>query len=92
MQNVFKRFKNLIAAQEGPPDLDELFRDLKNKFKVFRGGKKSQGPRGSVNEPNSNGADSIPLGPIMMIIFLIWLATGFYIVDQGSRGIVLRFG
>ena len=92
MQNVFKRFKNLIAAQEGPPDLDELFRDLKNKFKVFRGGKKSQGPRGSVNEPNSNGADSIPLGPIMVIIFLIWLATGFYIVDQGSRGIVLRFG
>ena len=87
MQNVFKRFKNLIAAQEGPPDLDELFRDLKNKFKVFRGGKKSQGPRGSVNEPNSNGADSIPLGPIMMIIFLIWLATGFILLTKDQEAL-----
>jgi membrane protease subunit HflK len=30
--------------------------------------------------------------PIIGLIVLIWLATGFYIVDQGSRGVVLQFG
>jgi membrane protease subunit HflK len=25
-------------------------------------------------------------------VFLLWAATGFYIVDQGSRGVILRFG
>ena len=93
MHNVLKRFKNLIAAEEGPPDLDELFKDLKGKFNSLLGGKKIQRPRGVPNQPNdSNGADSIPVGPISLIVVLIWMATGFYIVDQGSRGVVLRFG
>ena len=82
MHNVLKRFKNLIAAEEGPPDLDELFKDLKSKFNSLLGGKKIQRPRGVPNQPNdSNGADSIPVGPISLIVLLIWMATGFYIVD-----------
>jgi membrane protease subunit HflK len=93
MHNMINKFKNVLAAEEGPPDLDELFKDLKSKLNSFLGGKKPQGLRGVPNEPNdNNGADSIPVGPIILIVALIWMATGFYIVDQGSRGIVLRFG
>jgi len=91
--NMIKKLKNMLAAQEGPPDLDELFKDLKGKLNSFLGGKTRQGPRGVSNEPNNtNGSDSIPVGPIILIVALIWMATGFYIVDQGSRGIILRFG
>ena len=93
MHKMINKLKNVLAAEEGPPDLDELFKDLKGKLNSFLGGKKPQGLRGVPNEPNdTNGADSIPTGPIILIVALIWMATGFYIVDQGSRGIVLRFG
>ena len=66
--NMIKKIKNMLAAQEGPPDLDELFKDLKGKLNSFLGGKTRQGPRGVPNEPNNtNGSDSIPVGPIILI-------------------------
>ena len=87
--------KILAANQDGPPDLDELFKDLKNKMNRVLGGKPSGGGNNGQN-PNSSGsqlsADNIPTGPIIIIVALIWLATGFYIVDQGSRGVVFTFG
>ncbi|MGV3581121.1 MAG: FtsH protease activity modulator HflK [Methylophilus sp.] len=70
---------------EGPPDLDEVFRDLSKKINnLFGGGKRGNGTP-SVNS-------ELPIIPILGLIAIIWLATGFYIVDQGSRGVVLRFG
>ena len=87
--------KILAANQDGPPDLDELFKDLKNKMNRVLGGKAS-GAGNNGQNPNSSGsqlsADNIPTGPIIIIVALIWLATGFYIVDQGSRGVVFTFG
>ena len=91
--NFSKRI--LAANQDGPPDLDELFKDLKNKMNRVIGGKASGGGNNGQN-PNSSGSqlsgDNIPIGPIILIVVLIWLATGFYIVDQGSRGVVFTFG
>lgn len=93
ISNFSKRI--LAANQDGPPDLDELFKDLKNKMNRVIGGKASGGGNNGQN-PNSSGSqlsgDNIPIGPIILIIVLIWLATGFYIVDQGSRGVVFTFG
>jgi modulator of FtsH protease HflK len=100
MDNMFKYISNfskriLAANQDGPPDLDELFKDLKNKMNRVIGGKASGGGNNGQN-PNSSGSqlsgDNIPIGPIILIVVLIWLATGFYIVDQGSRGVVFTFG
>lgn len=93
ISNFSKRI--LAANQDGPPDLDELFKDLKNKMNRVIGGKASSGGNNGQN-PNSSGSqlsgDNIPIGPIILIVVLIWLATGFYIVDQGSRGVVFTFG
>lgn len=69
---------------EGPPDLDEVFRDLSKKINNLFGGS------GGGNTPSKN--IDFPIVPIIGLIALVWLATGFYIVDQGSRGVVLRFG
>ena len=86
----------MAANQDGPPDLDELFKDLKNKMNRVIGGQRSGRGGDNAQTPNKSGpqlsGDSLPIGPIILIIILIWLATGFYIVDQGSRGVVFTFG
>ncbi len=76
---------------EGPPDLDEVLRDLSQKLNglLGRGGNNNGSNR--VNDGNNKGFD-FPIVPILAIIAAIWLATGFYIVDQGSLGVVQRFG
>jgi len=47
--------------------------------------------RSPDSSPDSNNK-TMTILPIVGLIAIIWFATGFYIVDQGSRGIVLRFG
>ena len=93
---LFSLPKRILASnQDGPPDLDELFKDLRNKLGGILGQKKARNNGGGGDQSPRNApisGDSLPIGPIILIIILIWLATGFYIVDQGSRGVVLRFG
>jgi len=81
--------------EEGPPDLDELLNDLRKKIGRIFGKKETdqKTPKSSGGNPTPNsGNDQLPIVPILLIVFLLWAATGFYIVDQGSRGVVLRFG
>ena len=74
---------------EGPPDLDEVFRDLNQKINNLFGKK---GGGGNNRPPANDTPVDLPIVPIILVVVGIWLATGFYIVDQGSRGIVLQFG
>jgi len=81
--------------EEGPPDLDELLNDLRKKIGCIFGKKETdqKTPKSSGGNPTPNsGNDQLPIVPILLIVVLLWAATGFYIVDQGSRGVVLRFG
>lgn len=73
---------------EGPPDLDEVMRDLSRKINNLFGKSGNSQPSGRAQSPNVN----FPLLPIIGVVALVWLATGFYIVDQGSVGVVQRFG
>jgi membrane protease subunit HflK len=70
----------------GPPDLDEVLRDFGRKLNGLFG----RSGKGGDGQPP--GDRTVPLLPIIGLIAIIWLATGFYIVDQGSRGVVLQFG
>lgn len=72
---------------EGPPDLDEVFRDLGQKINKLFGKNNGGGTRSTPNAPMQ-----LPVLPILALIVAIWLATGFYIVDQGSVGVEQRFG
>jgi len=104
MENMLKLFgfvgnkiSNVIknANNDGPPDLDELVKDLKSKVNnVFKLKPKNTNNGNDSQPPSNNSGDSgiIKPLPIIIVIFLVWLATGFYIVDQGSRGVVLTFG
>ena len=74
---------------EGPPDLDEVFRDLSQKLNNLLGRK---GGGNNSNQTSSGKGMDVPILPIVAIIAAIWMATGFYIVDQGSLGVLQRFG
>jgi len=101
MRNILKRLspRNVLGANnDGPPDLDELFVDLRKKidnvFNIKKNTSNSGGNGSPSNgkQPINSGSNGIPTGTIILVVFLIWMATGFYIVDQGSRGLVLQFG
>lgn len=76
-----------------PPDLDELWRDLNQKLAGLFGGK--NGGRGPVNtggfQPDMKNA-GMGIGLIAGIAVLIWLSTGFFIVQEGQQAVITQFG
>ena len=73
---------------DGPPDLDELFKNLKDKFGGLLGG----GKGGMPKVPGGTGNISGIIGFIVIAMLLVWSLTGIYIVDEGWRGVETRFG
>ncbi len=73
---------------DGPPDLDELFRRFNKKISELLGRKSNGGGGGGAPTRQLPGGGWLIVG----ILVAIWLASGFYIVDASSKGIVLRFG
>lgn len=81
---------------QGPPDLEEIWRDFNRRL----GG--LFGKKGGGNRGNGGGGGSTPdLDPKTVSSWLIilaglgvvlWMASGFYIVDAPERGVVLQFG
>jgi len=77
---------NKGGKQDGPPDLDEVFKKLNEKVTSIFGGKGGRSGGGS-----SAGATK-GLGFIAAILLVLWAFSGIYIVDEGREGVVLRFG
>jgi membrane protease subunit HflK len=80
---------------EGPPDLDEILRKLQQKIANllgFRGRASGERPPPSGGGPGVGAALGGGAIFIILLIVAIWLASGFYIVDEGRRGVVLRLG
>lgn len=81
------------GRNQGPPDLDEIIRKLSDKFSRLFGGKgdgAGSGAGGGAGWPWRSGSTGIWV--IVAIVFIGWVLSGIYIVDQGKRGVVLRFG
>ena len=78
-------------GQNGPPDLDDLIKDLKKKFSGFLGGggRKSAGGGGGGGMPSLGGKAWVL---IVLVLGLLWAASGFYVVEQGEQGVELQFG
>ncbi|MEO7106053.1 MAG: protease modulator HflK, partial [Rhodoferax sp.] len=78
----------------GPPDLDELWKDFNRKLSSLFGGKLSQPPRGGSGggyQPDMKSA-GIGAGLIAAVLVLIWLGTGFFIVQEGQQAVITQFG
>lgn len=90
----------------GPPDLDELWRDFNKKLNGWLGGANNKGrPQnnnqgGGNNNSSGNGGGFQPdmksaglgVGLIAGVLALIWLGTGFFIVQEGQQAVITRFG
>ena len=101
------------GANQGPPDLDELWRDFNKKLGGLFGGNKPGNNRqpdwNRHNQNNNNGnsgggngggggfqpdmkSAGIGAGLIAVIALLIWLGTGFFIVQEGQQAVITQFG
>jgi len=82
------------GANAGPPDLDELWRDFNRKLNGWMGGgKRGGGARGTggLLPPDFKNIQ-IGGGVIAAVLVLIWLATGFFIVQEGQQAVITQFG
>lgn len=81
---------------QGPPDLEEIWQDINQRFFKFFG-QKTGGPRGPVN---SGGAGAgLPPGQRQRIVlialfavFALWMLSGFYTVNTNERAVISRLG
>jgi len=73
----------------GPPDLDELWRRLNQRLGGLFGNRNTEG--GGFPSAGGGGGGNL-LALLLGALALVWVASGFYIVDAGQRGVVLRFG
>ncbi|MDR2000412.1 MAG: FtsH protease activity modulator HflK [Zoogloeaceae bacterium] len=84
---------NRGGNNQGPPDLEELWRDFNRRLTVLLGGKSGGNGNNSGNRPPLNSRQfGGGVGLLIALAALIWLGSGFYIVDASQRGIVLQFG
>jgi modulator of FtsH protease HflK len=78
------------GGNQGPPDLDELWRNFNRRLSDLF----SRRPRGPDEPPRPPSARGLGggAGVIVALVVGVWLASGFYIVVEGTRGVVLTFG
>jgi membrane protease subunit HflK len=86
------------GPNQGPPDLDELWRDFNRKLGGLFGGKGRRpdngggfGGGGGNFQPDMKSA-GIGAGLVAAVVILIWLGTGFFIVQEGQQAVITQFG
>ena len=79
-------WKNKGGNNQGPPDLDDLLKDLGNKVGGIFGGKPS-GTNGS-----GGGVSKVGFIVALVVAAVVYVASGFYTLKEAEQGIVLRFG
>lgn len=62
---------------EGPQDLDDILKSLQDSFFGFL-------------PSNMRGGLAIIL--VLLVLLLLWLASGFHIINPGEHGVIQRFG
>ncbi len=89
---------------QGPPDLEDVWRDFNQRLSGIFGGKRGEGRTngGGNGGGGGGGGPQLPefnvrqlgggIGALIALLLVVWLASGFYTVDANERGVVLRFG
>ncbi len=74
------------GGSEGPPDLDEVVRKLRDRMNRLFGG------RGGGKGKGKGTVPSISLGFIAVLLLVVWALSGIYLIQPAERGVVLRLG
>ena len=87
----------MAGRNDGPPDLDELWRDFNRRLGGLFGNKgggrreDSDGGGGPSFQPDMKSA-GIGMGLIALVVVLVWAGSGFFIVQEGQQAVVSTFG
>jgi membrane protease subunit HflK len=84
-----KAQQNKGSGNDGPPDLDQLWRDFNQRLNRLFG--KRGGGDGGGYRPDARGV-GVTASVVGAILLLIWLASGAFIVPDGQVGLVTSFG
>nr|VFJ92223.1 MAG: membrane protease subunit HflK [Candidatus Kentron sp. H]VFJ93178.1 MAG: membrane protease subunit HflK [Candidatus Kentron sp. H]VFK00012.1 MAG: membrane protease subunit HflK [Candidatus Kentron sp. H] len=80
-------------GQQGPPDLDELFRKIQEGISNLFAGRGSDGGEEGDGEASGMGKAGLTgLSLLSVAVLLVWGIAGFYIVQPEEEAVVLRFG
>jgi membrane protease subunit HflK len=82
------------GPNQGPPDLDELWRDFNRKLGGLFGGRRrpDNGGFGGGNfQPDMRSA-GVGASLVLLVVFVIWMGTGIFIVQEGQQAVITRFG
>lgn len=82
--------KDPWSGKNQPPDLDEALKRLQAKLKRTFSSGSGQPPEDS--NTTSGGSGGLLAFFIGLIILLLWALSGIFIVDEGERAAILRFG
>jgi len=77
-------------GRSGPPDLDEVWRTVNRRINDMLGRKGAE--NGGGDRPPRPALPLGGAGLLIALVLVIWMVSGFYIVDEGRRGVVTRFG
>jgi modulator of FtsH protease HflK len=79
------------GKNQGPPDLDELWRNFNERLSGMFGKKGSSGPSSGGTPPSLKQLGG-GIGLILILALVVWLASGFFIVDARQQAVVYQFG
>ena len=81
------------GRNDGPPDLDEILRQAKNRLEALFGGRRNGNGGGNGGDGMKQiGIPGGMVGLALLVGFGFWLFSGVYTVDQGEQAIEMRFG
>ena len=88
-----QRPKRPSGPNQGPPDLDELWQDFNRKLSGLFSSGSGGGAGGNFPnlKPSPKGA-GLGLGLVGGALVLVWLGTGFFIVQEGQQAVITQFG
>src|SRR5262245_14698317 len=85
----------MAGRNDGPPDLDELWRDFNRRlgglFGNKGGGRRPDPEGGPPYQPDMKSA-GIGVSLIALVVLLVWAGSGFFIVQEGQQAVVSTFG
>ncbi|WP_175881344.1 FtsH protease activity modulator HflK [Burkholderia sp. BCC0044] len=72
---------------DGPPDLDEMWRNFNRRLSGLFGGKGGNGFR-----PDNGRAARVGVGIVIGVLVAVYAGSGLFVVQEGQTGVVLQLG
>jgi len=95
MRGISRRLGRILSSgrNDGPPDLDELWRDFNRKLSgLFGGNKDGDGSGGNGSAPPEMKGAGIGISLVGGLVVLAWLGSGFFTVQEGQQAVITTFG